>query len=608
MKFSHEFIEQVRQANDIVSVISDYAGLKRRGNKFWACCPFHNEKTASFTVTAEKGLYYCFGCHASGDVFKFLMAKENISFAEAVRRLAERAGLQVPEEERSAEDIKRDEARKRLYKINEMACAFFHNCLVKTRYGEEGKAYLRKRGLSEQTIRDFRLGFAPDSWNKLTDAFAAKGVAGKELVELGLAKEKNGRFYDAFRNRVIFPIYDGRDRVVGFGGRVLDDSKPKYLNSPETPIFNKRNLLFALNRAHRSIYDEGRAVLVEGYMDVVSAHNKGITNVVASLGTAFTERQARLLQRQAKELILAYDMDTAGRQATLRAMEIVRSLGLHIRVLVLADGKDPDEYINAHGPDAFKEALQAAPGVLEYMLLTALKEYDADTLEGKSSITASVMPALVQTDSAVVADAFMAKLAERLQIDENAVRSEYNAYVRRHPEAGRQPVVISTNVVKQTESARRGSTTAVAEENILRSLLEHPELYGRIEDKIESSYFVDHVRRSIFEEIHRQYTQTGGYSIVSVREGLSTEGEAETARILMSDEVPMDEQVLLDYVLRFKLQALQNDYKEHSARAAEYSIRNDLRLKDELAACKRLGEEIKTLIASSGKGAHHFGS
>lgn len=608
MKFSHEFIEQVRQANDIVSVISDYAGLKRRGNKFWACCPFHNEKTASFTVTAEKGLYYCFGCHASGDVFKFLMAKENISFAEAVRRLAERAGLQVPEEERSAEDIKREEARKRLYKINEMACAFFHNCLVKTRYGEEGKAYLRKRGLSEQTIRDFRLGFAPDSWNKLTDAFAAKGVAGKELVELGLAKEKNGRFYDAFRNRVIFPIYDGRDRVVGFGGRVLDDSKPKYLNSPETPIFNKRNLLFALNRAHRSIYDEGRAVLVEGYMDVVSAHNKGITNVVASLGTAFTERQARLLQRQAKELILAYDMDTAGRQATLRAMEIVRSLGLHIRVLVLADGKDPDEYINAHGPDAFKEALQAAPGVLEYMLLTALKEYDADTLEGKSSITASVMPALVQTDSAVVADAFMAKLAERLQIDENAVRSEYNAYVRRHPEAGRQPVVISTNVVKQTESARRGSTTAVAEENILRSLLEHPESYGRIEDKMEASYFVDPVRRSIFEEIHRQYTQTGGYSVSSVREGLSTEGEAETARILMSDEVPMDEQVLLDYVLRFKLQALQNDYKEHSARAAEYSIRNDLRLKDELAACKRLGEEIKILIASSGKGAHHFGS
>jgi len=289
-------------------------------------------------------------------------------------------------------------------------------------------------------------------------------------------------------------------------------------------------------------------------------------------------------------------------------MEIVRSLGLHIRVLVLADGKDPDEYINAHGPDAFKEALQAAPGVLEYMLLTALKEYDADTLEGKSSITASVMPALVQTDSAVVADAFMAKLAERLQIDENAVRSEYNAYVRRHPEAGRQPVVISTNVVKQTESARRGSTTAVAEENILRSLLEHPESYGRIEDKMEASYFVDPVRRSIFEEIHRQYTQTGGYSVSSVREGLSTEGEAETARILMSDEVPMDEQVLLDYVLRFKLQALQNDYKEHSARAAEYSIRNDLRLKDELAACKRLGEEIKTLIASSGKGAHHFGS
>lgn len=608
MRFSEEFIEQVRQANDIVSVISDYVALKRRGGNFWACCPFHSEKTASFSVAAEKGFFYCFGCHASGNVFTFIMKKENISFSEAVQRLAERAHIPLPVTEKTEEEKQRDRLRERLFAINEMACNFFHNCLVKTHYGENGLAYLHRRGLNDETIHEFRLGFAPDSWNKLADAFIRKHVPPEELLRLGLIKEKKGHYYDAFRNRVIFPIFDGRDRVVGFGGRVLDDSKPKYLNSPETPVFNKRKLLFAMNRAHRSIYSEGRAVLVEGYMDVVSAHNKGITNVVASLGTAFTADQARLLQRQAKEIILAYDMDDAGRQATVRAMEIVRSLGMKIRVLTLGDGKDPDEYITAHGPEAFKEALAGAPNVLDYMLLTGLRRYDVSTLEGKSAVTAAVMPVLIRVDSPIIVEAFMKKMAERLQIDENAVRSEYNTYVRRHPEAGGRQVVISRDVAKLNAAARGGNAMAVAEENILRYLLERPAAYGRVQKKIEAAYFTDPKRRAVYEEIERQYTSGGQYTAAAVQDALPPDIRNEAARILVLEDVPLDEQVLVDYVMRFRLAVLQADYKKHSELAAAYSLHDDPRLKDALAACKNLSNEIKQLVLSTKKGAHDNGN
>ena len=320
MKFSNEFIDQVRQANDIVSVISEYVTLKRRGRNFWACCPFHNEKTASFSVSADKGFFYCFGCHAHGDVFQFVMMKDNLTFGEAVTRLAERAHMALPTVEKSAEEKRKEQFIQLLYKVNEMAGNFFHNCLTQTHYGLPGLDYFHRRGLSDATISSFKLGFAPDSWDKLTTAFTKNGIDSAVLVKLGLAKEKNGHYYDAFRNRVMFPIRDGRGRIVGFGGRVLDDSKPKYLNSPETPIFNKRRLLFAMDLAHKAIYDAGKAVLVEGYMDVISAHNQGVSNVVASLGTALTQEQLRLLQRQTHNLVLSYDMDEAGRTATLRAM------------------------------------------------------------------------------------------------------------------------------------------------------------------------------------------------------------------------------------------------------------------------------------------------
>lgn len=592
-RFSSEFIEEVRQANDIVAVISEYVPLTRRGRNFWACCPFHNEKTASFSVAAEKGFFYCFGCHASGDVFKFIMMKENISFQEAVERLAERAHITLPAIEKSAEEVKRDQLLQRLYEINDMAGNFFHNCLTKTHYGEEGLAYFHRRHLSDETIQQFKLGFAPNSWNKLTDAFVKKGVSPKDLVLLGLAKEKNGRYYDAFRRRVIFPIRDGRGRIVGFGGRVLDDSKPKYLNSPDTPIFNKRKLLFAMDAAHQAIYDEGKAVLVEGYMDVISCHNQGVRNVVASLGTAFTPEQARLLQRQAKELVLSYDMDGAGRQATRRAMEIVRGLGMRIRVASLPQGKDPDEYINSAGPEKFRKAINEAPNVLDYMLKRAMLQYDAATLEGKSSITAMVLPVVAAVDNRVVLDAFLQKMARALQIDENAVRSEFNRYVTAHPETGQQQVTISKTVSTENAAARGGSPMAVAEENILRFLLEHPTAYSRIAQHVHPDFFADAKRRHIYECMRSVYGENQNSTKADLQEKLTPEEAQEIARIMVLQDVPVDEAVLMDYVRRFRLQLLQKQYEEQSRLASAYAAAHDARLREALQTCKQLSEEMK---------------
>ena len=592
-RFSSEFIEEVRQANDIVAVISEYVPLTRRGRNFWACCPFHNEKTASFSVAADKGFFYCFGCHASGDVFKFVMMRENISFQEAVERLAERAHITLPAIEKSAEEVKREQLMARLYEINEMAGNFFHNCLTKTHYGTDGLAYFHRRHLSDDTILQFKLGFAPDSWNKLTDAFMKKGVSSKDLVLLGLAKEKNGRYYDAFRKRVIFPIRDGRGRIVGFGGRVLDDSKPKYLNSPDTPIFNKRKLLFAMDAAHQAIYDEGKAVLVEGYMDVISCHNRGVRNVVASLGTAFTPEQARLLQRQAKELVLSYDMDGAGRQATRRAMEIVRGLGMRIRVASLPQGKDPDEYINSAGPEKFRDAINTAPNVLDYMLKRAMLQYDVATLEGKSSITAMVLPVVAIIDNRVILDAFLQKMAQALQIDENAVRSEFNRYVAAHPETGQQQVTISKAVTSENAAARGGNPMAVAEENIIRFLLDHPASCARIAQHVHPDFFADTKRRHIYEIMLSLYQTNPNFTKAAMQEQLTPEEAQEIARIMVLQDVPVDEAVLLDYVKRFRLQTLQKQYEEQSRLASAYAAAHDPRLKDALLACKKLSEEMK---------------
>ena len=427
-----EFVEQVRSQSDILNVVQGYVPLKRKGNRYWGCCPFHNEQTPSFSVVPDKGFFYCFGCHAGGNVFKFVSLIENVTYFEAIKLQAEKLGIPLPERQRTPQEIAREQERADLRKVNEMAREFFHNCLTMTRYGEAGKKYFAGRGISPETIEEFKLGFAPNAWDKLSAAFEKRGIKQEFLLASGLSAERNngGGVYDRFRNRVIIPITDEHGRVAGFGGRVLDDSTPKYLNTPETILFNKRRLLFGLDRSHRAIQQAGYAIVVEGYMDAISVFDAGVKNVVASLGTAFTADHCKKLLRYAPDIYFCYDSDEAGQKATIRALAVVRDTGAAVKVIVIPDGKDPDEYIRGHGAEAFRRLVQNALPLEEYRLQYVLKHVDAGTLEGKVKALHEMLPVLAGIRETAVLSEYKKKLARTLLLDEGIVRDELRRYAR----------------------------------------------------------------------------------------------------------------------------------------------------------------------------------
>ena len=387
-----DFIEKLRSEADIVRIVSDYVPLRKKGRNYWGCCPFHHEKTPSFSVAPDKGFFYCFGCQAGGNVFNFLMKVENVEFFDAVKLLAAKLHIPLPEREKSEQDRRREQEVAKLLRTNELARDFFHACLTKTAYGRPALEYLAKRGIEKAVIDQFKIGFAPPLWDKLSTAFLERGIDPETLIKLGLsaARSSGDGYYDRFRNRIMFPIADVRGRVVGFGGRVLDNSEPKYLNSQETALFNKRHILYGLDQAYKAMRDTGKAIVVEGYMDLITSQTAGVKNAVASLGTAFTPEQAKLLLKYAGEIIFAYDSDAAGQNATLRALETARTLGATIRVLSIPDGKDPDEFIRKHGGEAFRHAVDHAANLIDYQISRALNSADYTGLEGKLTVISQV--------------------------------------------------------------------------------------------------------------------------------------------------------------------------------------------------------------------------
>ena len=448
-RFPGDFLQKVRDNTNILDVVGSYVSLKKKGKRYWACCPFHQEKTPSFSVSPEDGLYYCFGCHAGGDVFSFVEKIENLSFTEAVERLAEAAHLELPQAEVSPEEKRRKQFNDELYHAMELAVVYFHNCLRRTNMGKPGLAYFKRRHLTDETIDRFKLGFAPDSWHKLYGDFRTiKHISDTVLVTSGLVGHKNGRYYDTFRNRCMFPILNLKGKPVAFGGRVMDDSKPKYLNSPETPIFNKRQLLFALYQALPEIRRTRQVIMVEGYMDAISLHAHGVTNAVASLGTAFTIEQARLLKRYADEVVFSYDMDAAGQNATRRALEIAGTTGLKMRVLHLSEGKDPDEFVNKYGGEAYKEAVAQAIPALDYLFKSLLETHDRTSLEGQHLILNDMFTVLSARGDSFEFNTYIQKMARALKVDEGLVRNEARLFARKN----NPRVYISQRVQNMTES------------------------------------------------------------------------------------------------------------------------------------------------------------
>ena len=417
MQISEEILEKVKEQNDIVDVISESVRLKRSGRNFSGLCPFHNEKSPSFSVSQDKQIYKCFGCGESGNVITFVMKNKNMPFVEAVKYLADRVNITIESDKgRISPTAKK---RELLYKVNVEAARFFYSNL---RLTKEAKEYFLNRGIKEETIKRFGLGFAKDSWNNLLFHLRKLGFKDDLLLEAGLVStsERTGNKYDRFRNRVIFPVFDYRGKVIGFGGRVLDDSKPKYLNSPETLVFQKGTNLYGLNFAIKSKMQERYFIIVEGYMDLITLHQYGITNVVASLGTALTTNQARLLRRYADKVIISYDADIAGQAATMRGLDILKDAGFDVRVLSIPQGKDPDEYVRSNGKDAFIKLINGAESLIDYRLKKAeeginLKDSNDLVRYGKrvTEILASV--------NSIEKDVYIKKISENTGIREKTL-------------------------------------------------------------------------------------------------------------------------------------------------------------------------------------------
>lgn len=560
------FVERVSEQTDILRIVQGYVPLKRRGNRYWGCCPFHQEKTASFSVLPDKGFFYCFGCHAGGNAFKFLSLIENISYFDAIKLQAEKLGIPLPERKRSPQEVARDREIQDLRKVNELARDFFHNCLTMTRMGERGKAYFAARGIRQETIEEFQLGYAPPAWDKLSTAFLKRGIKQEFLLASGLCAERKqgGGLYDRFRGRVIIPIADERGRVVGFGGRVLDDSTPKYLNTPETVLFNKRKLLFGLDRSHRAIQQEGRAIVVEGYMDAISVFDAGVHNVVASLGTAFTPEHAKKLLHYAPEICFCYDSDEAGQKATIRALSIVRDTGARVRVIVVPDGKDPDEFIRKHGADAFRALVEKALPLVEYRLRYVLSHTNYDTLDGKVKALHEMMPVLAGIREAAVRSEYERRLAQTLMLDEGIVRSELRHYRPEAEEAQvRQPI---RKVVAKPDTALRKAGRLV-----IRMAWQDAAVIAHLETIVPLEGIRDSAQREILTFLKAAAEEGRPVDDISAAT-LSDEAAAELSRSLVEDLGGRDETEAYDDSLRVLHKAYLNAlYTEHSRKANEYA-------------------------------------
>lgn len=504
-RFSEEFLTELKMRCDIEQTISMYVPLKRRGKNLVGLCPFHNEKTPSFTVYPDSQSFYCFGCGAGGEVIGFIRRAENLDFYEAVKYLADKAGLVMPSE---GVDNSMAEKRRRTYEINKEAARFFNSCLF-SEEGKEGLEYYKSRGMKKSTITRFGLGFAPNSWDSLLKHMRQKGYSYEELYEANLANksEKDGRvrFYDSFRNRVMVPIIDVRGNVVAFGGRVLDDSKPKYINSSDTLVYKKSLGVFGLNFAKNS--GEKSLILVEGYMDAITLHQAGFTNVIACLGTAFTGEMAHLLARYAEEIILCYDSDEAGQKATARALGVLNSIGMKVRVVHLSGGKDPDEILRKFGPERVRSLIDGAANDIEYGILAARKNFDLGTSDGKMKYLDAVAEILAATKNNIAQDIYSSRLAEELSVSKESILARVNQIGRRkqYSENKNKFKKIQQEAMRENTKAEIANDTDIktikAEELLIAFLYYNPDKYRYVKDDISAEDFSVSDNRAIFKAL-----------------------------------------------------------------------------------------------------------
>jgi len=601
-----EVIEEVRSRTDIVEVISEYVSLQRKGKNYLGLCPFHSEKTPSFTVTPEKQMFYCFGCNAGGNVFSFLMKRENWSFVESIQNLAARYGVSLPEKELSPREREENRRRRRFEEIHELATNYFHDLLLNAPEGKPGRLYFTKRGVDFDTMKSFRLGYAPERWNGLLNYMQERGVQPHELAENGLVlergtPEKGGGYYDRFRNRVLFSILDRRNHTIGFGGRVLDDSLPKYLNSPETAFFNKGHHLYGMHRAHQGIREKGFALLVEGYMDVIALQKAGYPNAVASLGTALTRDQAKLLRRYTEHVILLYDSDAAGIQASLRGGEILRDAGMRSDIATLIGAKDPDEFLKRYGVQDFEKALSQVLSYVEFKYRTIVQEALPQSIQEKAELVMKLAPDILKVNSPVEREGYERFLSLELGLTLEAVQREIVRLEKKKPKnqhlqeyshqkqvsSGKNRDNIKDAIICKGDAAPPTPIVYLGvyqtERMLLRLLIEDISYLPRIKTELGESFWKVPAHQQIFDYLNRE-GRLPVYSEEMVQSRLA-------GMLLEEFDISQSERLLEDCIKGILSTQAEEKVEDLQARMAALEKSGDMA--GAMALLKEIGERLK---------------
>ena len=546
-RYSEEILNEVRQSNDIVDVISQYVHLKRSGRNYFGLCPFHNEKSPSFSVSPDKQIFHCFGCGVGGNVITFVSQIEGLNFVETVQMLAERANIQLPTLQNNG-DTQREILKDKVYKVNEFTAEYYHQNLYKPQ-AKMAQEYVKKRQLTNETLKSFRIGFS-GKFDELYQELKKQGFQEQEILESGLVnKNERGQYIDRYRNRLMFPICDARGRVIAFGGRVLDDSKPKYINSPENVVYSKGRHLFGLNVAKKG--DTKKILIVEGYMDVISLHQRGITNVVASLGTALTEQQGWLLRKNSEQIILSFDSDEAGIKAKLRSIEILQNMGCDLRVLQLEGAKDPDEYILKYGNMRFQNAVDKAFSVVEFKVKILKKELDLDNTNDKIKFLNEIAKLISKIDNTMEREVYIEKIAKEYDISKEAIYAEVNKLTYKNDKSEKilerpKPVITHKKVEVQEVSP-----IIKRRENTIISILLSGELsvFEIIKQNIKAEDFQDGINREIAKKLYEEF-EKGNSNINAILDKMNEEEQNHITEILADDYELDDIEKAIDDVMQ----------------------------------------------------------
>jgi len=586
LRFSSDLLEEIRNRCDIVDIISEYVHLKPAGKGFKGLCPFHGEKTPSFMVSSEKQLFHCFGCGEGGNVFNFLMKYEKISFFEAVKMLAKKSGVSLPVDEEKENFLNRQ--KERLYKLNNLAANYYREYLFKTNQGKKIINYLKKRGINDTSVEKYRLGYAPPGWDALTNFLKKKGYSYEELIKARIINKSKieGKYIDYFRDRIIFPIFNLSGRVIGFGGRVLDDSLPKYINSPETLVYNKGSNLYSLNFAKEDIRKKDYVIIVEGYTDVLITQQNEFYNVAASLGTALTTKQIDLIKRFTDTVLIAYDADSAGNMATLRSLDLLVKAGLEVKVIDLPQGYDPADFLIKKGRTPFQNLIDRSLSLIDYKLKLLYSKCSIKTIEGKVKVVKGILPTLSVIGNEVELRAQTKKISEELKLSEEAILIELKRYKRGAKDS-------SYNFIKLNSE----SGNIKAEKILIGCMLENEKIAQDILKKLKAKDFTVPLHRQIVDAIEKNLKDDKILDSQKVIDCLNDDEAAKLiSKILMEETITFDEKIISGYVDTINNFKLNQERKnlEKRAKIIDEKIKKSEKIEeDDLNELREIVRQLK---------------